>query len=107
MSSRFKFPPVNLAGDIEKQLIWRADWVGFTLLRLNDNDGVRWKLIKRSASVPAEVYVLSSLCEIDMKLCALLDGLGERLQRAEAERAKAARAVAEEANRRLLPAIAE
>jgi|SRR5262245_4132391 len=93
MPTRFTFPPVNLAVAVEPQLANRAEWCGYKLIRMDDGkSAMRWKL-KRGD----ETFILGSLCEVDMKLGAILEQIGERVEREQVERMRAERVVVREA----------
>lgn len=94
MATRFTFPPVNLGVPIEPQLTYRAEWVGYRLTRVEgDGKGLRWSLNRKGA----QSFVFDTLCEVDMKLCAILEEIGTRIETAEWERVRACRQVAEQA----------
>lgn len=95
--SRFTFPPVNLGTPIEPQLTYRAEWVGYKLLRIeSDGKGLRWKLSRQVAGGQTEAHVFYSLCEVDMKLAALLERIGDRVEKEQLDRMIAERAIARE-----------
>lgn len=91
MSSRFTFPPVNLGVNIEAQLVQRAEWCGWSLIRSADKNGLKWKLVRGD-----QTFVFTSLCEVDMKLAALLEQIGERVERETMARLVAERTVSRE-----------
>jgi len=92
MTTRFTYPPVNLNAPIEPQLIHRAEWVGFKLVRIDsDGKGLRWKLTRTDTMQETETHIFRSLCEVDMKLEAVLEQIGDRVQREQLNRMRAAR----------------
>lgn len=58
--------------------------------------GVRWKLFRKISKDTTESYVVATLCEVDMKLTALLEQLGERIEKEQLDRMIAERAIARE-----------
>lgn len=92
MTTRFTYPPVNLNAPIEPQLIYRAEWVGFKLIRIDsDSKGLRWKLTRTDTMQETETHIFRSLCEVDMKLEAVLEQIGDRVQREQLDRMRAER----------------
>lgn len=93
MATRFVFPPVNLMAPVEPQMTYRADWVGYRLIRIqSDGNGIRWKLANKDA-----FYIFESLCEVDMKLAAILEEIGDRVEKEQLQRMLAARIANEQA----------
>lgn len=97
IQSRFIFPPINLGSPVEAQLMYRAEWVGYKLLRIeSDGKGLRWKLSRHITNDHTETHVFRSLCEVDMKLAAVLEQIGDRIEKEQLDRMVAERAIARE-----------
>lgn len=95
--SRFEFPALNMNAPIEAQMMNRADWVGYRLMRFDtDERGPSWKLRKRISKTEVSEFVCSSLCEVDLILSSLLDAIGQRIRKEETARMAAERTVMRE-----------
>jgi hypothetical protein len=96
-SPRFEFPALNMNAPLEAQMISRAHWVGYRLMRSDtDEKGPFWKLQKKISREQVREFVCSSLCEVDLILSMLLDEIGQRIRKEEAARMNAERVVMRE-----------